>query len=40
MGGWTREYVEHEVEYGSRYVGSPDTVAPRVRDQLSRSHLP
>jgi hypothetical protein len=23
----TREYFEHEVEYGSLYVGSPETVA-------------
>ncbi|WP_089016201.1 LLM class flavin-dependent oxidoreductase [Micromonospora inositola] len=26
----TREYFEHEVEYGSLYVGSPDTVARRI----------
>ncbi|WP_248963143.1 hypothetical protein [Sphaerisporangium perillae] len=26
----TREYFEHEVEYGSLYVGSPETVARRI----------
>jgi hypothetical protein len=26
----TREYFEHEVEYGSLYVGSPGTVARRM----------
>jgi alkanesulfonate monooxygenase SsuD/methylene tetrahydromethanopterin reductase-like flavin-dependent oxidoreductase (luciferase family) len=26
----TRAYFEHEVEYGSLYVGSPDTVARRI----------
>ncbi|MEU4481224.1 LLM class flavin-dependent oxidoreductase [Micromonospora sp. NPDC023966] len=26
----TRDYFEHEVEYGSLYVGSPDTVARRI----------
>ncbi|WP_203919282.1 Atu2307/SP_0267 family LLM class monooxygenase [Rugosimonospora africana] len=26
----TREYFEHEVEYGSLYVGSPETVAARI----------
>ncbi|GAB3357929.1 LLM class flavin-dependent oxidoreductase [Micromonospora halotolerans] len=26
----TRAYFDHEVEYGSLYVGSPDTVAPRI----------
>jgi alkanesulfonate monooxygenase SsuD/methylene tetrahydromethanopterin reductase-like flavin-dependent oxidoreductase (luciferase family) len=26
----TREYFEHEVSYGSLYVGSPETVARRI----------
>ncbi|MBE1491687.1 LLM class flavin-dependent oxidoreductase [Plantactinospora soyae] len=26
----TREYFEHEVSYGSLYVGSPETVAGRI----------
>jgi probable LLM family oxidoreductase len=31
----TREYFEHEVEYGSLYVGSPDTVARRIAKTMT-----
>ena len=31
----TREYFEHEVEYGSLYVGSPETVARRIAKTMT-----